>query len=1028
MMNQIDDDRIRLELGKMRRRFVLLVCLLCLAVAQVTTGTTYSKEEAVPMWANKVGPYSSPSETYSFYHLPACQPPQIQHEHETLGEVLGGDDLQSSLYDIRFRGTQYYTPHPPHTPHTHPSPQEFDITKGNTIGARYPGGRSLEIDDELIACLCLPDGAHIHEEDYSHFFLHPPPHPHSAAEVAAAGKVSRVLTRSTYFGTAVFANVADPSVDRGAIQQAMVVVTRVPYFAELREILRHAVHVVIDVLRGESRQWGASREAILEIVHTTLNLAIHRELQVEILGRVFRLNNVLTTSLGGSAGSVSQISAEDQEGEDETAQMMRAVGGRDSMYGLSSRGSGELEWDPTEYTGVSLSHLVRTFGVETMILWYALLLRRRILFTGQPAGSVCNMVLACPHLIAPLQVDAAKLAPYVCLQDTSPVENPGTVAGTTNLLFATREDWYDVHGALTTGSIVLSSRSDAGVPIKLGSGDKKFIKNVLTGLEEDSRSEPWVRTQFAHYTRAFLRAIDTDTLKGAQAKHLSGFMSDPMYTRYLVAAARSASESNENEKGSDTNNGGNGGDGEEGGNGGDGAPSGVAGGRLAKVAPRISAADVRAAVGMLLSSGSTLSPVQLQHAVFELDKALANVEHLEEATRVGAVGAVKPFINHSSAQVRKYAVSVLGKLACSIQGQMSILQHEVLDDIIPLVGDARANVADAAAKTLLRVGGLFIGAHALASKGMVPRAKELVLGEDTPLTVKTSAIRLLSRIYQLVPDLEFPSEAEIREFHLQLYNESPDLRASLFLLLDLWGASLPGLPSTRTVDRFLNALCVEDQVTRTDASCLILSQLASQPLLNLEFVARGGIEVVLQNLRPAVNIDVLVTASFCLLSRMAGTSLGRRRMLHHMIVPKAVDALGAVSPVLAFVAAEFLETLTQFEEVGELVVSDAGLPALYKAALRALADPHARPLALPALTALRNALLLVPGSFSVLSELVGEDREGLGPPGQDPELDLWVESSLAGLYEILEAGDGMGEEVRARLLERLLRDRSQFAQ
>jgi len=94
---------IRLELGKMRRRFVLLVCLLCLAVAQVTTGTTYSKEEAVPMWANKVGPYSSPSETYSFYHLPACQPPQIQHEHETLGEVLGGDDLQSSLYDIRFR-------------------------------------------------------------------------------------------------------------------------------------------------------------------------------------------------------------------------------------------------------------------------------------------------------------------------------------------------------------------------------------------------------------------------------------------------------------------------------------------------------------------------------------------------------------------------------------------------------------------------------------------------------------------------------------------------------------------------------------------------------------------------------------------------------------------------------------------------------------------------------------------------------------------------------------------------------------
>ena len=150
-------------------------------------------------------------------------------------------------------------------------------------------------------------------------------------------------------------------------------------------------------------------------------------------------------------------------------------------------------------------------------------------------------------------------------------------------------------------------------------------------------------------------------------------------------------------------------------------------------------------------------------------------------------------------------------------------------------------------------------------------------------------------------------------------------------------------------------------------------------------------------------------------------------MLHHMIVPKAVDALGAVSPVLAFVAAEFVETLTQFEEVGELVLLDTGLPALYKAALRGLADPHARPLALPALTALRNALLLVPGSFSVLTELIGEKREGLGPPGQDPELDLWVESSLSGLYEILEAGDGMEDEERGRLLEKLLRDRSQFA-
>ena len=39
-------------------------------------------------YANKVGPFSNPSETYQYYDLPFCRPEGgLEHKPETLGEV-----------------------------------------------------------------------------------------------------------------------------------------------------------------------------------------------------------------------------------------------------------------------------------------------------------------------------------------------------------------------------------------------------------------------------------------------------------------------------------------------------------------------------------------------------------------------------------------------------------------------------------------------------------------------------------------------------------------------------------------------------------------------------------------------------------------------------------------------------------------------------------------------------------------------------------------------------------------------------
>ncbi|CAA6664728.1 unnamed protein product [Spirodela intermedia] len=56
----------------------------------------YSQGEPVPLYANKVGPFHNPSETYRYFDLPFCS--QV-----SLGEVLNGDRLVDARYVLNFR-------------------------------------------------------------------------------------------------------------------------------------------------------------------------------------------------------------------------------------------------------------------------------------------------------------------------------------------------------------------------------------------------------------------------------------------------------------------------------------------------------------------------------------------------------------------------------------------------------------------------------------------------------------------------------------------------------------------------------------------------------------------------------------------------------------------------------------------------------------------------------------------------------------------------------------------------------------
>ncbi|KAJ8413238.1 hypothetical protein AAFF_G00092340 [Aldrovandia affinis] len=70
---------------------------------QIGWAVSYKSGDPVTLYVNKVGPYHNPQETYHYYTLPVCRPKEVRHKALSLGEVIDGDRMAESLYDIRFR-------------------------------------------------------------------------------------------------------------------------------------------------------------------------------------------------------------------------------------------------------------------------------------------------------------------------------------------------------------------------------------------------------------------------------------------------------------------------------------------------------------------------------------------------------------------------------------------------------------------------------------------------------------------------------------------------------------------------------------------------------------------------------------------------------------------------------------------------------------------------------------------------------------------------------------------------------------
>lgn len=79
-----------------------LAALLVRHAAADDTTHIYQQEEFVKIYANKIGPFNNPLETYAFFEMPGCPPAHPDHKFPSLGEALAGDELLEMKTRSRF--------------------------------------------------------------------------------------------------------------------------------------------------------------------------------------------------------------------------------------------------------------------------------------------------------------------------------------------------------------------------------------------------------------------------------------------------------------------------------------------------------------------------------------------------------------------------------------------------------------------------------------------------------------------------------------------------------------------------------------------------------------------------------------------------------------------------------------------------------------------------------------------------------------------------------------------------------------
>lgn len=135
-----------------------------------------------------------------------------------------------------------------------------------------------------------------------------------------------------------------------------------------------------------------------------------------------------------------------------------------------------------------------------MIIWYALLLEKRVIFCGQPAQHIMNFCLAAPRLVKPLNGFSRNMYPFLSMSNLDPLDSKTIIAGLQSKSIEGKNDLYDCCASLFQKKVLNS------VQIKIETADLLFIENVLLGIKSGQNNQ-WVMSKFQEYTEKFCTSV-----------------------------------------------------------------------------------------------------------------------------------------------------------------------------------------------------------------------------------------------------------------------------------------------------------------------------------------------------------------------------------------------------------------------------------------------------------------------------------------------------------------------------------------
>jgi len=576
-----------------------------------------------------------------------------------------------------------------------------------------------------------------------------------------------------------------------------------------------------------------------------------------------------------------------------------------------------------QFEGASLVELIKHFQLDTIIIWYCMLLQRRILFVGQPAREVGNCCLAAPLLVRPMTGWTRLITPYVALTDISPVMRSTYICGSTNLLFETKTEWWDALGSFSSGCVINN------LGIRASRRDIPFMKNVISGIN-DNRGEEWVRDQFLQYTGEFLQDLESDRLKKDHRKYFANFKESNLYLNHKTQVIMHVQTSGSQQ-----------------------APTAV----FTQLKESLETPD-------------TATKAQQTKMLYSLSTTLKDLSQIEEVCNLDGVATVAQILNEANSQMRKYAVTILAQLGLSLSGQIAMMSDQVLTKVIKMLEDPMPNVANAACYCLLKISTLFIGVQTLVTHDVTAVLTKLLCDPESILMMKTRCAATLLQIYRFAPNTPKPPGLK-KYLHSQLKSPDKTYKLTILQLLDQWAEELPQIPISAEVNRWIQSLqatvdgdSASSLETRIAASDLVLSDLVKSPEKRLEFVEAGGVEAVLENAKLSDPSYRLSRYSFSLLSIVADSNFGRKKILRYRVVEHAVQLLQDKDkpPLFLFSVVRFLEVCAQHKDTGAFFMESAGVATLI-AFLEHCHSTKQTLLCIPALGTLRYLMIFFDSSI-----------------------------------------------------------------